>query len=319
MKPTVLVTRELLPEAMKYLEKHVYVQVGAKGHDLAYKKLLRLIPGKEGVISLLVDHMDKGVMDAGSSLKVIANCAVGYNNIDIDYAGEKGIIVTNTPGVLTDTTADLTWALIFATARRIPQADSFTRAGNFCGWELDLFLGKEITGKRLGIIGMGRIGRAVAERARAFHMETVYHDPKRLLPSEEKRLCVSKMPLDNLLISSDIVTLHPTLTPKTRHLITEEKLKNMKRNAVLINVSRGPVIDEKALVKALEQKWIWGAGLDVYEREPDIETSLLSLDNVVLLPHIGSATYETRLKMAMMAADNLIKSLRGKKPPNPVV
>ncbi len=318
MKPKVLITHNLLPEAMAFLNKHLDCCVGATNRNIEQEELLALIKDKDGILSLLVDKIDKEVIDAAPSLKIIANCAVGYNNIDTAYAKKKGIFVTNTPDVLTETTADLTWALILAVARKIPQAEQYTRNQLFKGWELDLFLGKEIFGKRLGIIGMGRIGKAVAERARAFQMLTVYHDPIRLTRFEESRFIASPLPLDDVLATSDIVTLHTTLTPETYHLITEDRLRSMKKGAILINVSRGQIIDEKALVKALADKWIWGAGLDVYEKEPEIRKKLFSFDNVVLLPHIGSATYETRLKMAMMAADNLVKGLSGKKPPNPV-
>ena len=318
MKAKVLITRNLLPEAMAFLNKHLDCCVGAINRNIEREELLALIKDKDGILSLLVDKIDKEVIDAAPSLKIIANCAAGYNNIDTAYAKKKGIIVTNTPDVLTETTADLTWALILAVARKIPQAEQYTRNQLFKGWELDLFLGKEIFGKRLGIIGMGRIGKAVAERARAFQMLTVYHDPIRLTHFEESRFIASPLPLDDVLATADIVTLHTTLTPETRHLITEDRLRSMKKGAILINVSRGQIIDEKALVKALAEKWIWGAGLDVYEKEPEIRKKLFSFDNVVLLPHIGSATYETRLKMAMMAADNLAKGLSGKKSPNPV-
>ncbi len=318
MKPKVLITRNLLPEAMAFLNKHLDCCVGAINRNIEREELLALIKDKDGILSLLVDKIDKEVIDAAPSLKIIANCAVGYNNIDTAYAKKKGIFVTNTPDVLTETTADLTWALILAVARKIPQAEQYTRNQLFKGWELDLFLGKEIFGKRLGIIGMGRIGKAVAERARAFQMLTIYYDPIRLTRFEESRFIASPLPLDDVLATSDIVTLHTTLTPETYHLITEDRLRSMKKGAILINVSRGQIIDEKALVKALADKWIWGAGLDVYEKEPEIRKKLFSFDNVVLLPHIGSATYETRLKMAMMAADNLVKGLSGKKPPNPV-
>jgi len=264
MKPRILITRNIFPEAMAFLERHLDCSVGAIDRNLEREELLHLIKDKDGLLSLLVDSIDKEVINAASSLKIIANCAAGYNNIDIAHAKKKGLIVTNTPGVLTETTADLTWALILAVARKIPQAEQFTRNKLFKGWELDLFLGKEIYGKQLGIIGMGRIGKAVAERGRAFQMKIVYCDPERLTRFEESQLAASKFPLDDLLATSDIVTLHTTLTSETRHLITEARLRSMKKSAILINVSRGPVIHEKALVKALAEKWIWGAGLDVY-------------------------------------------------------
>jgi len=258
-------------------------------------------------------------VDGARRLRIIANCAVGIDNIDLDCCREKGILVTNTPGVLTETTADLTWALILATARKIPQSDRFTKNRRFRGWELDLFLGKEVTGKRLGIIGMGRIGRAVASRARAFRMDVVYFDPHPLPPEEEKTCPAFFLPLDDLLASSDIVSVHASLHPGTHHLLSAEKLKLMKREAILVNAARGPIIDEEALAEALAKRELWGAGLDVYEREPEVNARLLRLNNVVLLPHIGSATYETRLLMAMMAARNLIQGLRGERPDNLVL
>ncbi len=316
MKPKVLVTHRLLHEAIAYLKEHVDLEVGTQKAFLTKEELIEKVKDKEGILSLLTAPIDKDVMDATPTLKIIANCAVGYDNIDIEYARRKGIMVTNTPGVLTETTADLSWALILAVARKIPQADVFARAKNYLGWELDLFLGKEITGKCLGIIGMGRIGKAMAQRAMGFQMKIIYTDPKELPEEEKQKYNASCVPLDELLRTADIVTLHTTLNPQTHHLISRGQLRLMKQDAILVNVSRGPVVDELALAEALEEGQIWAAGLDVYEREPEIEERLLSLDNVVLLPHIGSATYETRLKMAMMAAKNLIQGLSGQKPDN---
>jgi len=316
MKPKVLITRKILTDAMDYLQEHVDYEIGAIDRNPAKQEIIEKIADKEGLLCWLVDPIDKNVMDSAQSLKIIANCAVGYDNIDIKEAKKRGIMVTNTPGVLTETTADLTWALIFSVARRIPAADRFTREKKFRGWELELLLGKEITGKCLGIIGMGRIGKAVAMRAQAFRMKIIYSDPQRLAPEEEKKYKATYLPLDELLSSADIITIHATLTPQSLHLISGEKIKLIKKDAILINVARGPIIDEKALSEALEKKQIWGAGLDVYEREPEIEERLLSLDNVVLLPHIGSASYETRLKMAMMAARNLVQGLKGERPDN---
>lgn len=319
MKPKVLITRKILPEALDYLAEHTDYEIAASGKKPTKKEIMRKIKDKQGLLSLLVDGIDKEVIDSAPLLKIIANCAVGYDNIDLQSARKRKILITNTPGVLTEATADLTWALIFAVARRIPQADEFTRKKKFKGWELDLFLGKEVTGKRLGIIGMGRIGRAVALRAKGFGMEIVYSDPKRLSPEDEKKYNASPLPLDELLSSSDIITIHAALNPETFHLISKKKIGLIKKEAVLINVARGPIIDEKALAEALENGKIWGAGLDVYEREPEIEKKLLSLDNLVLLPHIGSATYETRLKMAMTAARNLVQGLKGEQPDNLIV
>ena len=316
MKPKALVTRKIFEEALDYLEEHVEYEIGAGEGELTQQVLLEKVEDKQGILSLLVDTIDREVIDAAPQLKIIANCAVGYDNIDVDYAREKGVLVTNTPGVLTETTADLTWALIFSVARRIPQADVFTRAKMYHGWELDLYLGREVTGKCLGIIGMGRIGKAVASRARAFSMEVVYNDPHRLSQEDEDRYRSSWLPLEDLLHKADIVTLHTSLSPETTHLISADRLRLMKREGILVNVSRGPVVDELALAEALEQKTIWAAGLDVYEREPEIEERLFSLDNIVLLPHIGSATFETRIRMATMAAKNLVQGLSGQRPDN---
>lgn len=316
MKPKVLVTHRLLPEAITYLKEHVDLEVGTQEAFLSKEELIEKVKDKEGILPLLTAPIDKDIMDAAPALKIIANCAVGYDNIDIEYARERGIMVTNTPGVLTETTADLSWALILAVARRIPQAHMFTRAKKYLGWELDLFLGKEVTGKCLGIIGMGRIGKAMAQRAMGFQMKVIYTDPKELPEQEKHKYNATCVPLDELLRRADIVTIHTTLNPQTQHLISREKLRLMKKDAILVNVSRGPVIDELALAEALEEGQIWAAGLDVYEREPEIEERLLRLNNVVLLPHIGSSTYETRLKMAMMAAKNLVQGLSGQKPDN---
>ncbi len=318
MLPKVLLTQKLLPEAMAYLNNNVDLEIAAETGFPLRENIISKIKDKEGLLSLLTEKIDKEIINAAPKLKVIANCAVGYNNIDVEYARQKNIIVTNTPGVLTDTTADLTWALILAAARRIPEADKFTRQLKYKGWKLDLMLGMDLTEKRLGIIGMGRIGKSVALRAHAFKMHIVYYDPHRLKPEEETRHKSAYLPLDALLKTADIVTLHTDLNSQTRHLISRSKIELMKRDAILINASRGPVVDEKALADALEEKRIRSAGMDVYEREPEIEEKLLSLDNVVLLPHIGSATYETRLKMARMAAVNLVKVVKGQSPENPV-
>ena len=316
MKPKVLVTRKIFKEALDLLKDHIEYEIGSREGELTKQDLLEKVRDKQGILSLLVDTIDRDVIDAAPQLKIIANCAVGYDNIDIDYVRKKGILVTNTPGVLTETTADLTWALILSVARRIPQADVFTREKMYLGWELDLYLGREVTGKCLGIIGMGRIGKAVASRARAFRMKVVYSDPHRLPKKEEVQYQASWLSLEDLLHTADIVTLHTSLTPETTHLISADRLRLMKKEAILVNVSRGPVVNELALAEALEQKIIWAAGLDVYEREPEIEERLLSLDNVVLLPHIGSATFETRTRMATMAAKNLVQGLSGKQPDN---
>ncbi len=316
MKPDVLVTRELLPEAMEFLRGQLGIEVGASGRNLSRAELLDKAADRKGLLTMLTDVIDREVIDRAPGLTIIANCAVGYNNIDIGYARSKGILVTNTPGVLTETTAELTIALILAVLRRIPQAERLTRAGGFKGWALDFWLGKDLSGARLGILGFGRIGRAVARLASAFGAVILYHDPVRLAPDAEESFKASYLPLDDLLRTADILTIHAGLTPQTHHLISRERLSLMKKDAILVNVARGPIVDEKALAEALAAGNLWGAGLDVYEREPEIEERLLALDNVVLLPHIGSATYATRLRMAMTAARNLVQGLRGQRPDN---
>jgi len=315
-RPKVLVTQRLFPEALDLLKQFAEVEGGVAEAPLPREELMAAIGDKDGLLTLLVNRIDREIIDRARKLKIIANCAVGYDNIDVAYCREKGILVTNTPGVLTEATADLTWALILAVTRRIPQADRFTREGRFRGWALDLFLGQEIFGQKLGIIGLGRIGKAVARRALGFGLQIFYYDPNRLSEEEEKELQVTYLPLDDLLKTADIITLHASLNPSTYHLINREKLALMKKTAVLINVARGPIVDEAALAEALKNGQIWGAGLDVYEREPEIEQALLSLDNVVLLPHIGSATRKTRLEMAMTAVRNLIQGLSGQRPDN---
>jgi glyoxylate reductase len=316
MKPRVLVTRKLLPEALAYLREHAEVEGGESVQGLSRQDLKDKIRNKDGLLSLLVDRIDSEVIEAAPRLRMIANCAVGVDNIDLEAARRRRVMVSNTPGILTEATADLTWGLILAAARQIPQADRFTREGKFRGWELDLFLGKDISGRRLGIIGMGRIGRAVARRALGFGMEIVYYEPRRLPVEDESHLRAAWLPLDELLRTADVVTVHASLSEETRHLLSADKLRLMKKDAILVNVSRGPIVDEGALAAALERRQIWAAGLDVYEREPEIETRLLALDNAVLLPHIGSATSETRLAMAMTAARNLVEGLRGGRPEN---
>ncbi len=315
MRPKVLLTRKIIPEVMEYLASHVEFETG--NDDVMDRNiLLSKIKDKDGLISMLDDKIDKEVIDSAPHLKVISNYAVGYNNIDVEYAISKNIFVTNTPGVLTETTADLTWALILATCRLIPQADSFVRRGEFKGWGPLLFLGKDIYGKTLGIIGLGRIGRSVARRATGFSMKVLYWDKIKLSKEEEKELGIEFRELEALLKESDIVTIHLPLTSETYHLLNRERLSLMKRDSVLINTARGPILDEKALAELLEQGKIWGAGLDVYENEPEIEGELLRNPRVVLLPHIGSATYETRKRMGLMAVDGLLKGLKGEIPEN---
>lgn len=315
-KPSVFITRMIPSAAVDLLKMHCDVEINMQDRVLSKKELMEKVRGKDGVLCLLTDIIDADVFEsAGPQCKIFANYAVGYNNIDIVSATRRKIVVTNTPEVLTDATADLAWVLLFAAARRIVEADRFTRQGKFKGWAPQLFLGLDITGKTLGIIGAGRIGTNFAKKAYGFSMKILYHDVKRN-PNFERECRARYVELDVLLKSSDFISIHVPLLPETKHLIGSREFSIMKKTAILINTSRGPVIDEKALVKALKNKIIWAAGLDVYENEPELEPELKKLDNVVLLPHIASATIETRTKMGIIAAENILAFFRGEVPPN---
>ncbi|MBM7559975.1 2-hydroxyacid dehydrogenase [Marinitoga litoralis] len=293
--------------------------INKEDRTLTHDEIIELAKNNDALITLLSDKIDKEVIDAGKGkLKVISNYAVGYNNIDVESAKEAGIFVTNTPGVLSDATADLAWALLFAVARKIVESDKFVREGNFVGWRPKLFLGYDIKGKTLGIIGMGRIGKEMAKRAKGFEMNVLYYKRNRLSEIEEKELGVKYASLEEIVKNSDYISLHTPLTDETYHLLDEKEFSMMKPNVIIINTARGPVINEKVLIKYLKERKIAGAGLDVYEEEPKIPQELLELDNVVLTPHTGSATFETRDKMAEMVADNVIAALKGEVPPNNV-
>lgn len=272
----------------------------------------------DALLCLLTDRIDAATLEGAPKLRIIANAVVGYEHVDVRAAAARGIIVTNTPDVLTEATADLTWALILATVRQLPQSERSLRAGEFHGWGFWDYLGGDLTGATLGIFGMGRIGRAVARRAGGFGMRVAYHSRTRLPPDEEARLAAEWMPLDALLAASDVLTLHAPLTAETRHAIDREALARMRPGAYLINTARGALVDEAALVDALREGRLAGAGLDVYEREPAITPGLFDLPNVVLLPHIGSATRDTRTRMAMLAARNVHAVLSGRPPLTPV-
>lgn len=313
----VFVTRKILEEGLNMLRERYDVEVSDYDGVIPREMLLEKVKGVDALLSLLTDKIDAEVMDAaGPNLKIIANYAVGYNNIDVEEATKRGIMVTNTPGVLTETTADFAWTLLMAVARRIVEADKFVREGKFRGWEPMLLLGTDVFGATLGIVGFGRIGQAMARRALGFNMRVLYYDNSKVDEQIEKELKATFVDLPTLLKESDFVTLHVPLTKQTHHLIGEKELKMMKKDAYLINTARGPVVDEKALVKALKEGWIKGAALDVFENEPEIEPELLKLDNVVLAPHIASASYATRSKMSVMVAENIIKALNGEVPPN---
>ncbi|HEY8486316.1 MAG TPA: D-glycerate dehydrogenase [Limnochordales bacterium] len=316
-RPSVFVTRRIPDAGLSLLEAHCDVEVFPEDRPIRRDELLAAVRGRDGLLTLLTEQVDGQVMEAaGPRLRVIANMAVGYNNIDVREATRRGIAVTNTPGVLTETTADLAWALMLAVARRVVEADRYVRDGRFAGWSPTLFLGTDVWGKVLGIVGLGRIGRAVARRARGFQMHVLYYSRRRLPAPEEEELGVQYRPLEALLRESDFVSLHVDLNESTRHLVDERALALMKPTAFLINTSRGPVVDEQALVQALREGRLAGAGLDVFEREPEVAQELLRLPNVVLLPHIASATWETRSRMARMAAENLLAALAGRRPPH---
>ncbi|MBP7561855.1 MAG: D-glycerate dehydrogenase [Armatimonadetes bacterium] len=304
--PGIPIVREIAPDA----------RINPDDRVLTRGELLDYVRGCDGVLCLLTDPIDAEVLDAaGPQCRIFANYAVGYNNIDVAAATARGIMVTNTPGVLTDATADHAWALLFSVARRIVEGDAFMRAGKFEGWGPMMFLGGDITGKTLGIVGAGRIGAAMALKSRGFGMRVLYADVARN-EELESDLGAQWVDLDTLLAESDFVSLHVALTPETVHLINAERLGKMKPTAYLINTSRGPVVDEIALVDALTSRRIAGAGLDVYEDEPAMKPGLADCPNAVIVPHIASATNWTRSKMAEMAATNLVAGLRGETPPN---
>jgi glyoxylate reductase len=276
--------------------------------------LLRESASCDGLISLLTDRIDGSFLDACPQLKVVSNYAVGYDNIDVDAATARGVVVTNTPGVLTETTADFAFALLMAVARRVVEADRYTREGKWKSWMPMLFLGQDVWGATLGLVGLGRIGAAMARRARGFEMTVLYHDVVRR-EDLEAAMGLQYTTLDDLLRRSDFVSIHTPLTPQTRHLIGAAQFKTMKPTAVLINSARGPIVDQDALVEALRSRTIAGAGLDVFEVEPiPADHPLLTLDNVVVAPHIASASVATRTKMAMMAVENLLAALGGRRP-----
>jgi glyoxylate reductase len=312
----VFVTRPVFEEALVMLRKDAEVKANTVDDVLPKSELIRHLQTADGVVSLLTDVIDREVLEAVPNVKVVSNVAVGYNNIDIETATRLGIQVTNTPGVLTETSADFAWALLMAAARRVVEGDKFTRAGKFKVWGLQMLLGHDVFGKTLGIVGLGRIGQAVARRAAGFGMKTIFYNSRP--PREEitRELGARPVALDELFATADFVTLHVPFLPETRHLVNDRTLALMKPTSILINTARGPVVDEKALVRALKEKKISGAALDVYEREPEIEPELLDMDNVVLAPHIGSASIETRKRMCTMAAENLLTAFKGDRPPN---
>ncbi|MBI4064732.1 MAG: D-glycerate dehydrogenase [Elusimicrobia bacterium] len=314
-KPRVVVTQKIFPEIERLLNQHFETKFSNNTLAMPKPKLIRAAGQADGLLSFLTDQIDGAVLEKLPKIKIVANFAVGYNNIDVDNATRRNIAVTNTPGVLTQATADLTWALILATVRNIAAGDRYVRQGKFKGWQPDLLLGLDLPGKTLGIVGLGRIGAEVAKKAKAFGLNVIYCDqyPNQKIADEAGARLVT---LEELLKESDIVSLHAPLTKETRHLMDTRRFGLMKPTAYLINTARGPLVDEKALVTALKKRRLAGAGLDVYENEPRLANGLAKLPNAVLVPHLGSAAYETRLKMARMAADNLIAFFSGQPPPN---
>jgi len=317
-RPAVLISYPLPDEAVRLARARAQVDLHTGSDPLSREELVTRLRGRQGLICLITDVVDDGLLAACPDLRVVANVAVGFNNVDVAAATRRGVVITNTPDVLTDTTADFAWALLMATARRVLEGDRHVREGRWKQWEFTLLLGADIHGKTLGVVGFGRIGRAVARRALGFNMRVLYQDAAPADPATERELRASRVDLPTLLREADFVTLHTPLLTETRHLINAQSLRAMKKTAYLINASRGPVVDEAALVQALTEGWSAGAGLDVFENEPHVHPALIGLQNVVLAPHIASASHDTRLKMAALAVENCLAVLEGKTPPTPV-
>ncbi|USG99716.1 D-glycerate dehydrogenase [Thermococcus argininiproducens] len=319
MKPRVFITRQIPENGIKMIERYYEIDLWKDQREPPKDVLLEKITDVDAIVTLVTDKVDKELLDNASKLRIITQYAVGYDNIDLEEATKRGIYVTNTPGVLTDATADLAFALLLTSARRVVEADQFVRSGEWkrsaVGWHPLMFLGYGLKGKTLGIIGFGRIGQAVARRAKGFGMKIIYYSRRRKLKAE-KEIGAEYVDFETLLEESDFISLHVPFTDETHHMIGEKELKIMKPTAILINTARGPVVDTKALIKALQEGWIAGAGLDVFEEEPYYNEELFKLKNVVLAPHLGSATHEAREGMAELVAKNLIAFAKGEIPPN---
>jgi glyoxylate reductase len=320
VRPKVLVTRRLPAGVLEPLTRFFDVDLFDESGDMTAKELTRRVGGVAGLVCVVTDSIDREVLDAGEDLQIIANIAVGYDNIDVSYAASRGVVVSNTPDVLTEAVAELTWGLILSVTRRLAEGDRLIRAGRWTRWSLEFMLGTELRGKRLGIVGPGRIGTAVAKRAAVFGMEVAGAgrvDRSTSSPTRNK-FGYPVISLDELLVSADVVSLHVPLNASTRHLIDRRRLARMKRSAYLVNTSRGPVVDEAALAWALHERVIAGAALDVHEHEPQVHPDFRSVDNIVLIPHLGSGTHETRKAMADLAVANVASVLSGKPPLTPV-
>jgi glyoxylate reductase len=314
-RPKILVTHTLFDAPRRLLAERCEADFWTEPMRPPRSEVLRRVTGKDGLICLLTERIDDELLVAAPGLRIVANVAVGFDNVDVPACTRRGVVVTNTPGVLDETTADFAWTLLLAVARRLIEGDTLARSGQWSSWNLDQLCGTDVWGKTLGILGLGRIGRAVARRARGFGMRVIYNNPKPAPPDVAKELGAEFLPREEVLARADFLTLHVPLTPETRGMIGARELARMKRSAFLINTARGPVVDEAALVEALAKGAIAGAGLDVYQREPLIPDGLRR-PNVVLAPHLGSASLETRTKMAMMAAENLVAFFDGRRPPN---
>jgi glyoxylate reductase len=316
-KPKIYVTRELPERGLKIIKEHFDSEAWPEYAPPPKEVIMEKVRDVDALASFLSDKIDAEVFDVAPKLKIVAQMAVGFDNIDVKEATRRGIYVTNTPGVLTETTADFAWTLLMAVARRVVEADRYVHNGNWkVGWHPSMLSGRDVYGATIGIVGAGRIGSAVARRARGFNMKIIYYDVV-ARPELEKELGAKRMDLQTLLRESDFVSVHVPLIKPTYHLINAEKLKMMKKTAYLLNNSRGPVVDEKALYKALTEGWIAGAALDVFEHEPTpVDNPLLKLDNVVVAPHISSSSHETRSRMAEMVAENLIAFFEGRIPPD---
>jgi glyoxylate reductase len=315
-KPLLFVTHPLFEQPRKLLEDHFQVDYWTRPERPPRQELLARVAPADGLICLLTEKVNQELLDAAPRLRIVANVAVGFDNIDLAACTRRKVAATNTPGVLDETTADFAWTLLMAVARRLIEGDQFVRSGTWPGWNLDQLCGADVWGKTLGLIGFGRIGRAVARRAAGFQMRVLYNDSVRAPQEVEVQYHATFVDRDTLLAESDFVSLHTPLLPETRHLMSRDQFLKMKRTAFLINTSRGPVVDEEALVAALEAGEIAGAALDVYEHEPKVHPRLISMKNVVLAPHLASASLETRTRMAQMAAENVIALFYGHRPPN---
>jgi lactate dehydrogenase-like 2-hydroxyacid dehydrogenase len=316
MKPSVLVTKRIYPEAVEFLRKSFEVDYVDSDDGLTADQLRERARGKSAIVSQLTDRLDAAALESLDGVLVIANVAVGFDNIDVPAATRKGILVTNTPDVLTETTADFAFALLISAARRIAEGHAFVHSGQWRRWTIDLLVGHDVHHRTLGIFGMGRIGQAMARRGRGFSMRILYNDAQRASEALEKEIGLEFVSKEELLRQADFVSLHVPLMPSTRKLIGSPELALMKPTAILVNTARGPVVDEAALADALEKKQIAYAGLDVFEAEPKVHPKFLTLQNVVLAPHIASASVDTRRRMSMMAAENAAAALAGGRPAN---